>query len=111
MAETLKKNGDMRAWRIAGRLESGDQKTRIDWAHDSAWRFMPLVRLHDGGLVLHQVDLAINKVLTLAGRDEARDFVDILACRIEHILSLGATGLGSRREGPRVHPGLPSRSS
>jgi hypothetical protein len=55
-----------------------DQATRVDWAHDSAWRFMPLVRDELGGLLLHPVDLAINKVLALAGRDEPRDFVDIL---------------------------------
>ena len=70
-------------------VQIGDEATRIDWAHDSAWRFMPLVRLDDGGLVLHEVDLAINKVLTLAGRDEPRDFVDILYAH-EHILALGA---------------------
>jgi hypothetical protein len=39
---------------------------------------MPLVRDALGGLLLHPVDLAINKVLALAGRDEPRDFVDIL---------------------------------
>lgn len=52
--------------------------TRVDWAHDSAWRFMPLVRDDLGGLLLHPIDLAINKVLALAGRDEPRDFVDTL---------------------------------
>jgi hypothetical protein len=52
--------------------------TRIDWAHDSAWRFMPLIRDPIGGLLLHPVDLAINKTLALAGRDEPRDFVDML---------------------------------
>lgn len=56
----------------------GDEATRVDWAHDSAWRFMPLVRDELGGLLLHPVDLAVNKVLALAGRDEPRDFVDIL---------------------------------
>lgn len=56
----------------------GNDATRVDWAHDSAWRFMPLVRDPLGGLLLHPVDLAINKVLALAGRDEPRDFVDIL---------------------------------
>jgi hypothetical protein len=56
----------------------GDQTTRVDWAHDSAWRFMPLVRDELGGLLLHPVDLAVNKVLALAGRDEPRDFFDIL---------------------------------
>ena len=52
--------------------------TRIDWAHDSAWRFMPPVRDALGGYLLHDIDLAINKTLALAGRDEARDFVDIM---------------------------------
>jgi len=59
-------------------VRRGDDATRVDWAHDSAWRFMPLVRDPLGGLLLHPVDLAINKVLALAGRDEPRDFVDIL---------------------------------
>ena len=70
-------------------VQAGDQATLIDWAHDSAWRFMPLVRHATGGLVLHEVDLAINKVLTLAGRDEARDYVDVLYAH-EHVLPLGA---------------------
>lgn len=59
-------------------VRRGEQATRVDWAHDTAWRFMPLVRDELGGLLLHPVDLAINKVLALAGRDEPRDFVDIL---------------------------------
>jgi hypothetical protein len=59
-------------------VSRGAGATRVDWAHDSAWRFMPLVRDPLGGLLLHPVDLAVNKALTLAGRDEPRDFVDIL---------------------------------
>ena len=59
-------------------VRRGSDETRVDWAHDSAWRFMPLVRDPLGGLLLHPVDLAVNKVLAVAGRDEARDFVDIL---------------------------------
>ena len=59
-------------------VRQGEHTTRVDWAHDSAWRFMPLLRDDLGGLLLHPVDLAINKVLALAGRDEPRDFVDIL---------------------------------
>jgi hypothetical protein len=54
----------------------GEEATRVDWAHDSAWRFMPLVRDALGGLLLHPVDLAINKVLALAGRDEPRDLTE-----------------------------------
>ena len=63
--------------------------TRVDWAHDSAWRFMPLIRDPLGGLLLHPVDLAVNKVLAVAGRDEPRDFVDILFAHAR-ILSLAA---------------------
>ena len=59
-------------------VTKGGDGTRVDWAHDSAWRFMPLVRDPLGGLLLHPIDLAVNKVLALAGRDEPRDFVDIL---------------------------------
>jgi hypothetical protein len=58
-------------------VRRGNGATRVDWAHDSAWRFLPLVRDDLGGLLLHPVDLAINKVLALAGRDEPRDYVDI----------------------------------
>jgi hypothetical protein len=70
-------------------ISRGSNATRVDWAHDSAWRFLPLVRDPLGGLLLHPVDLAINKVLVLAGRDEPRDFVDILFVH-ERVLPLGA---------------------
>jgi len=64
------------------------EATRIDWAHDSAWRFMPPVRDPLGGYLLHPIDLAVNKTLALAGRDEVRDFVDIIHVH-ETVLSLG----------------------
>ncbi|MDE2654274.1 MAG: nucleotidyl transferase AbiEii/AbiGii toxin family protein [Gemmatimonadota bacterium] len=89
---------------IRAMVEADDREaTRIEWAHDSAWRFMPLVRLDDGGLVLHDVDLAINKVLTLAGRDEPRDFVDILHAH-EHILPLGALVWAAVAKDPGFNP-------
>jgi hypothetical protein len=50
---------------------------------------MPLQRDATGALRLHEIDLAINKVLALAGRDEPRDFVDILYVH-RHVLPLGA---------------------
>ncbi len=59
-------------------VRRGTDATRIDWAHDSAWRFVPPVQDALGGFLLHDVDLAVNKTLALAGRDEPRDFVDIL---------------------------------
>jgi len=69
-------------------VRRGEDATRVDWAHDSAWRFMPLVRDPLGGLLLHPVDLAINKVLALAGRDEPRDYADILYVH-QRVLPLG----------------------
>jgi Nucleotidyl transferase AbiEii toxin, Type IV TA system len=63
---------------VRAMVHKADRATRVDWAHDSAWRFMPLVHDDLGGLLLHPIDLAINKVLALAGRDEPRDFVDTL---------------------------------
>ncbi len=68
---------------------AGGESVRIDWAHDSAWRFLPTVKLEGVGYVLHPVDLSVNKVLALAGRDEPRDLVDILYLH-RKVLPLGA---------------------
>lgn len=73
--------------------------TQIDWAHDSSWRFMPLVGDPVGGYLLHPVDLATNKVLALAGRDEPRDFVDIMYA-IDMIMPLGAMVWGAVAKDP-----------
>ena len=62
--------------------------TKIEWAHDSAWRFMPAMSNPDVGFRLHPIDIAVNKVLALAGRDEPRDFLDILYIT-RNILPLG----------------------
>jgi hypothetical protein len=69
--------------------KKASEATKIEWAHDSAWRFLPPVRDSVAGFVLHPVDLAVNKVLALTGRDEARDFLDVLYVHDE-VLSLGA---------------------
>jgi hypothetical protein len=66
----------------------GTEATKIEWAQDSTWRFMPVIRSDEFGYQLHPVDLATNKVLALAGRDEARDLLDTLYLD-EHLLPLG----------------------
>ena len=63
--------------------------TKVEWARDSAWRFMPTVRDARVGFILHPVDLAVNKVLALAGRDEPRDVLDALHLH-RGVLVLGA---------------------
>jgi hypothetical protein len=57
-------------------VRKGSDATKVEWARDSAWRFLPTVRDDRVGFMLHPVDLAVNKVLALAGRDEARDVLD-----------------------------------
>jgi hypothetical protein len=74
---------------IRSSVTRAGQATQIEWAHDSAWRFMPPIEHPLVGYQLHPIDLAVNKVLTLAGRDEARDFLDMLFVHSE-ILPLGA---------------------
>jgi hypothetical protein len=65
-----------------------DESVLIQWARDSAFRFFPLIEDELFGLVLHPFDLAINKVLALAGRLEPRDWIDVLNCH-DHIQPLG----------------------
>ncbi len=73
VAVALSQPGFVRA--IVGR---GGDETKVEWAHDSAWRFLPPVADPLVGFRLHPLDLAINKVLALAGRDEPRDFLDVI---------------------------------
>jgi hypothetical protein len=70
-------------------IRQDEHAAKIEWARDSAWRFMPTVRDDRAGFVLHPVDLAVNKVLALAGRDEPRDVLDALYFH-RHLLVLGA---------------------
>ena len=65
-----------------------DESVLMQWARDSAFRFFPLVEDDLLGLVLHPFDLATNKVLALAGRLEARDWIDVLNCH-DYIQPLG----------------------
>lgn len=98
LSVTLSQPGFIRA--VVAR---GDESTRVDWAHDSAWRFMPLVHEPLGGWLLHPVDLAINKVLALVGRDEPRDFVDVLFVH-DRILPLGALCWAAVGKDPGLTP-------
>jgi hypothetical protein len=84
-------------------VSRGGEVTRVDWAHDSAWRFMPLRRDPLGGWLLDPVDLAVNKVLTLAGRDEPRDFVDILFAH-RRILALAGLSWAAAGKDPGLTP-------
>jgi len=61
-------------------VSKGNDRTAMQWARDSAFRFFPLIEDDIMGLALHPFDLATNKVLAMAGRLEVRDWVDALSC-------------------------------
>lgn len=78
--------------------------TKIEWAQDSTWRFMPVVRSAVFGFELHPIDLATNKVLALAGRDEPRDLLDTLFLHA-NVLALGALAWAAVGKDPGYSPG------
>lgn len=88
---------------IRALVSRDDATTQVDWAHDSAWRFMPPVKDELGGFLLHEIDLAVNKTLALAGRNEVRDFVDILTVDVE-VLPLGALAWAAVGKDPGFTP-------
>lgn len=60
------------------RVTRGDDNVEVDWAHDSAFRFFPVVPDERLGWRLHLFDMATNKALALSARTETRDYVDIV---------------------------------
>jgi hypothetical protein len=69
-------------------VRRNEDATKIEWARDSSWRFMPTVEDDRVGFLLHPIDNAVNKVLALAGRDEPRDVIDAVHLH-RHVLGLG----------------------
>jgi hypothetical protein len=75
----------------------------LQWTHDSAFRFFPLVEHPELGLTLHPFDLATNKVLALVGRVEARDWIDVLQCHSE-VQPLGYLAWAATGKDPGLAP-------
>ncbi len=71
-------------------IEGLDDRMRLEWVHDSAFRFFPAQRDELFGYVLHPSDLAANKASAAADRREPRDILDLVTIH-ETILPLGAT--------------------
>ena len=84
-------------------VRRGDNATKVEWARDSSWRFMPVVRDPRVGYRLHQVDLAVNKVLALAGRDEPRDVLDVMHFH-HNLLVLGCLCWAACGKDPGFNP-------
>jgi len=81
----------------------GALHTKVEWAHDSAWRFMPVRFDPRVGTLLHPVDLATNKVLALVGRREPRDLLDALYLH-DTVLPFGATVWAAAGKDPGFTP-------
>ncbi len=70
-------------------VSNGTESTKLEWVHDSDFRFYPAQPDPEFGYVLHPADLATNKIMAAAGRREPRDVVDLVTIHDE-ILPLGA---------------------
>jgi hypothetical protein len=94
-AKALRAAGCSVEWTLRGEgmfkavATRGGDRVHLDWTTDSAFRFFPVLADEEFGYCLHPADLATNKVLALAGRNEIRDFLDILLIDRTY-LSLGA---------------------
>jgi hypothetical protein len=88
---------------VSAVVRRGDDSTILDWAHESAWRFLPLVANDGGGLMLHPIDLAINKLIALANRREPRDVVDVIFADT-HILPFPALVWAVVEKNPGLNP-------
>lgn len=94
-AKTLEEAGYSVTWLrqhpsiYGAQIQLGSEVTRLEWVVDSDYRFFPAVRDEVSGYALHPVDLALNKVIAVAGRREVRDLVDLVTFH-ERVLPLGA---------------------
>jgi Nucleotidyl transferase AbiEii toxin, Type IV TA system len=86
-------------------LSQGENRMRLDWSYDSAFRFFLVQPDSDFGYCLHPADVAVNKVLALAGRNEIRDLLDILFLD-QTYLSLGALMWAACGKDPGYTPSL-----
>jgi hypothetical protein len=97
---TLRREGFFRA-----EVSRGEDRVRLDWSNDSAFRFFPVEADEDFGYCLHRADLAVNKLLALAGRIELRDDLDVLYLH-DSYLTLGAMVWAACGKDPGYTPSL-----
>ena len=88
---------------VEAEVSADGETVRMEWARDSAYRFFPLVRHDELGLVLHPFDLATNKMLALVGRLEVRDWIDAILCA-ERLQPLGYLAWAACGKDPGFSP-------
>lgn len=90
---------------VEARVSRAGEAVNLEWAHDSAFRFFPLVEHPIFGLTLHPFDLATNKTLAMVGRLEVRDWVDLMTCA-ERLQPLGYLAWAACGKDPGFNPEL-----
>jgi hypothetical protein len=85
------------------RVSSGDDSVLLEWVFDSAFRFFPVEADPEFGYRLHEFDIATNKILALAGRSEARDFVDAMHLH-DSYLSIGTLAWAAAGKDEGLNP-------
>lgn len=71
-------------------VSKGTESLKLEWARDTAFRFFPAIEDAELGYRLHDIDLAVNKCLTLANRNEVRDIIDLIQLHKDTISVTGA---------------------
>ncbi|KJR40321.1 hypothetical protein MCHI_003746 [Candidatus Magnetoovum chiemensis] len=84
-------------------VQHGDESTKLEWVRDSDFRFFPTVKDELFGYRLHVADLAVNKALAAAGRNEPRDVLDLLYIHTQR-LPLGAVIWAAVAKDPGYSP-------
>jgi hypothetical protein len=88
---------------VQARVDDASGSEVLQWVQDSAYRFFPLVEDDTFGLTLHPFDHATNKILALAGRREARDWIDAIQCH-ETLQPLGYLAWAASGKDPGLSP-------
>lgn len=88
---------------VQARVDDASDSEVLQWVQDSAYRFFPLVEDDTFGLTLHPFDHATNKILALAGRREARDWIDAIQCH-ETLQPLGYLAWAASGKDPGLSP-------
>lgn len=86
-------------------IRQGSNSLKLEWARDTAFRFYPLIEDDDLGCRLHDIDLAVNKCLALANRNEVRDIIDLIQFE-KTLISLGAACWAACGKDPGFTPDL-----
>lgn len=77
-------------------------RSKIEWVHDSAFRFFPVEADDELGWRLNFWDAATNKLLAFAARMKLRDYLDVMYLHSHH-LHLGALAWAAAGKDPGMN--------